>query len=422
ATPIKNLLAGDINSRDAANDVLFTAQHRDIANYINISLLNARGGVTLSYPTAPLAHGKDLIVPEALQKLRTSGEVVISDVFYDRVANAASVDLYARVTNNNYQIIGYVRVSLGLHRVWEPVDSEPQANGPDSYAFILDQNGVRIAYTNTDHSGFRQPPYLFKAIAPIPADAQQRIKNENLYGNSTSPVTTNPDQQLADKLQAPPTTFEIEPAGTTQPYTVAWHKSSVLPWTYYILKPSSTVTGLADQQLLLIIVLATLILILAVGAGLLTGRRIALPILRSVASLRRSSQSMKALADEEHVVATEQSWMVEASQVALESVKYYTNATGVAARRIHSIGTELTRNSRDFDAIRFNRALQEMVESASYIERAIKHQETMNEKLATALRVTTQATDQLTRGAKSTDEAAVQMEQIVGQLTAVVGE
>ena len=46
--------------------------------------------------------------------------------------------------------------------------------------------------------------------------------------------------------------------------------------------------------------------------------------------------------------------------------------------------------------------------------------ETMNEKLATSLRVTTQATEQLTRGASSTNEAATQMEYIVQQLTSVV--
>ena len=63
-----------------------------------------------------------------------------------------------------------------------------------------------------------------------------------------------------------------------------------------------------------------------------------------------------------------------------------------------------------------------MMEAAAYIERSVKHQETMNDRLATSLRVTTQATEQLTRGATSTNEAASQMEYIVEQLTSVVGE
>jgi hypothetical protein len=51
----------------------------------------------------------------------------------------------------------------------------------------------------------------------------------------------------------------------------------------------------------------------------------------------------------------------------------------------------------------------------------VKHQESSNEKLAAALRVTTRAMEQLTHGAKSTDEAAAQLEGIVRQLTDVVG-
>jgi hypothetical protein len=147
-----------------------------------------------------------------------------------------------------------------------------------------------------------------------------------------------------------------------------------------------------------------------------------LPILHSVASLRQNSQSLKVLASEEHTVATEQLWMVEALQVALESVKYYTNAASIASERIHIIGTELRQYPNHFDAYKANKALQEMVEGAKYIDQAIKHQETMNQKLASVLRVTTQATDQLTAGAKSTDEAASELENIVDQLTSVVGE
>jgi hypothetical protein len=66
--------------------------------------------------------------------------------------------------------------------------------------------------------------------------------------------------------------------------------------------------------------------------------------------------------------------------------------------------------------------LGEIAEAASYIERSVKHQKTMNDKLETSLRVTTQVTEQLTRGATSTNEAAGQMEYIVKQLTSVVGE
>src|SRR5579859_7839652 len=131
--------AQDQTSLDSAYNMLSNVQHRDIANYISVSLLNTQGSVLsaqgsflFSYPGKPLTHGKYIILPEALKQLQQSGKISISDVFYDPVSNAASVDFYARVTDDNLQLIGFVRASIGLHRLWEPVDSEPVTNGTGS--------------------------------------------------------------------------------------------------------------------------------------------------------------------------------------------------------------------------------------------------------------------------------------------------
>jgi len=422
--PIKSLLAGDQNSKEMAQNVLFTTQHRDIANYISLSLLNGQGNVILSYPAAPLPHGKYLILPGILQQLQQSGKVLISDVFYDQTGNNASVDIYARVVDDDYHLLGIVRASLGLHRIWEPVDSDAQVNGTGSYATILDQNGIRIAYSNPDRSGFTHPTYLFKAVAPISLAFQQRIVDEDLYGNSSNPVSLAADQKLVDiqHNHQLPTLFQIDPVGQNQTFEAARYNSTVVPWTYFVFKPFNAVTGIADQQILGIILIIVVLLIVAILVGLVTGRRITLPILHSVTGLRKNSQSLKMLASKEHRIATEQTWMIEGIQLALESVKYYTNAASVASRKIRVMSIELRQHPNNFDAYRANRALQEMMGIAEYIERAIKHQEMMNEKLAIALRVTTQTTEQLTGGAKSTDDAALQLEYIVNQLTAVVGE
>jgi hypothetical protein len=421
---VKSLLANRAQDSTAASNILITTQHRDVANYISLSLLDAQSNVVLSYPVKPLQHGKYLIVPEALQQLQGSSNVFISNVFYNLIGNNPSIDLYARITNANFHVIGYVRASLGLRRVWEPADSEPTSNGAGSYATILDQNGVRIAYTNPDLSGFTHSPFLFKAIAPLTPELQQQIKTEDLYGNDSNAVNTQADPQLASFEQNNQHTniTQLQPAGQQQTFAVAQFSSSVVPWTYVLFKPLDVVTGLADQQLIGIFVIVTLVLVLAVVTGLVIGRGLALPILRSVTLLRKSNVALKTLADEETTVAAEQTWMVEASEVALKSVQYYTNAASLAAKRISTLSSELAYDIQYVDRARLQKSLQEMIEAAAYIERAIKHQETMNEKLGTSLRVTTQATEQLTRGASSTNEAATQMEYIVEQLTSVVGE
>ncbi len=424
AAAIRNLLSGVDKDPTAARNILITSQHRDVANYISLSLLGPKSNILLAYPSKPLQHGKYLIMPEALQQLQQSDKVFVSDVFYNLTGNNPSVDLYARVIDNNFRILGYVRASLGLRRIWEQVDSEPQSNGAESYATIVDEEGVRIAYTNPDLSGFTHSPYLFQAIAPLSDTTQQRIKDEGLYGNDTNTVTVQPDPQLANfqSNSQEGNITQFNPTGQQQTFEVARYGSSVVPWTYVLFKPLNVVTGLADQQLIGVFIVVTLVLILAIAAGLVIARSLAFPILRSVSLLRKSNASLKALADEENVIATEQSWMVEALEVALKSVQYYTNATSVAARHINTLSTDLSRDIQYLDKNTLQQSLHEMSEAALYIERAIKYQETMNEKLATSLRVTTQATEQLTKGASSTNDAAVQMEYIVGQLTSVVGE
>lgn len=325
--------------------------------------------------------------------------------------------------NKNLQPTGIIRASLSLHRLWQPVDNTPTEEGAGSYAFVLDQHGVRIAYTNSDHSGFTHPHYLFKSVAQLPTDFQQRIKNENLYGNATTAVTNIADNKLAS-IQSnaqSPLIFSFTPTGGGQTFEAARYSSTVVPWTYYVLKPFNTVTGLADQQLLSIFVVISVMILLALVIGVQVSGRITAPIIRSVFSLRKNSLSLKSLADEEQVVATEQSWMVEASQVALQSIRYYTNAASIAAQRLADLSVELTRQPNNFNDYRLNKSLKDISEAAKYVDLAVKHQESANEKLAAALRVTTRAMEQLTNGAKSTDEAAAQLEVIVRQLTDVVG-
>src|SRR5438876_3458581 len=286
SNPIRQLMAGDTTSKAAATNLLFTALHRDIADYISLSLLDFRGNIVLSYPMAPTLHGKYLILPTMVQQIRTSEKVFVSDVFYDPLANNPSVDLYTRVVDKNFQPTGVIRASLSLHRLWQPVDNTPQEEGAGSYAFVLDQHGVRIAYTNPDHSGFTHPQYLFKAVAPSPNDFQQRIGNENLYENVTNAVITLPDSKLATivgNAQAP-LIFQFDPTGQGQTFEAAKYSSTVVPWTYYVLKPLSAVTGLADQQLLGIFVVVTVMILLALIIGVQVSARITAPIIRSVSS------------------------------------------------------------------------------------------------------------------------------------------
>lgn len=290
STLIRHFLAGDQSVRDEAFDALVTAQHRDVSHYVSWSLLDPSENIVLSYPTAPDAHGKYFILPEASQQLQKSGNVLISDVFYDATNNLESVDLYTHVVDDNFRLLGFVRASLDLRNVWTIVDSEPQANGPGSYGVLLDENEVRIAYTNTNPTNGLRPTFLLKAISPLSADLKRRVASENLYGNSEVPLTILADPKLAEiqRQKQPPVTFQITPSEQNQPFAAARYSSTIIPWTYFVMKPLSAVTGLTDEQLLSTLLIALLFLFLAIIVGSWTGRLITSPILRSMEQEHRA--------------------------------------------------------------------------------------------------------------------------------------
>jgi methyl-accepting chemotaxis protein len=310
-----------------------------------------------------------------------------------------------------------------MNEIWTAVNSETNA-APGSYAMIIDGHGVRIAYTNTDTTLTTLPQALFKAVAPLSSQFQQRIDDEDLYGNSFSPVKVLPDTTLANVLQHPQTsaTFQLVPALRTQSFQAYQVTCQIVPWTYLVFRPVNTITQAANQQDIYLVLLAAVVTLLAALVGLLVGRGITRPILRSVSSLLGSSQELKTLSDHEQVTATEQKWIVESSEIGLKSVQYYAKATSVAASKLNEMSTELMQNLEWLDAWQTKQRLNEIIQAGHYIEKASSHQLQSNKSLSTGIRITTQVTEQLVSGAKSAAEAAAQLEEVIRQLRQVVGE
>jgi hypothetical protein len=196
---------------------------------------------------------------------------------------------------------------------------------------------------------------------------------------------------------------------------------SHVPWTYFVLSPLSTVTQVADQQLLNTALIACAALVIAAFIGLFFGQRLTRPILRSVESLRSSSEALNQLAAKQHGAASEQMWVVDSSQIGLQSVEYYTNATNIAAQRMNEIGRELVQGWHQYDAETIKRPLGEMISAARYIAEAARYQQDSNKKLGTAIKVTTQVSEQLAVSATSAHDAANQLQEVVEQLQNVVG-
>jgi methyl-accepting chemotaxis protein len=420
---IQKYLSGDETYQTQAQNELALGYHLD-TNYSNWSLFDAQGKLRLSYPAPPGMRGKYTIPPEIMDQLHNSNKAMTSDVYYDDNTHMAFVDVYASVTSTDNTLLGFERSTVKLSEIWTAVNNETNAV-PGSYAMILDNHGVRIAYTNTDTTLTTLPQGLFKSVAPLSKDFQQRVADEDLYGNGHRQVTVAQDDTLSTMLQQntqTSTVFQLTPAFQNEAFQAYRVKCQTVPWTYLVLRPVNTITKAANQQDFYLLLIAAVITLLAALVGLIVGRSITRPILQSVSSLFASSQMLKTQASREQVKATEQKWIVESSQVGLKSVQYYTEAASVAAHRMNEMSGELAQKWGGLDIQRAQQRLAEIVSTANYIEKAISHQEKSSKSLSTAIRITTQVTEQLVEGATSANEAASQLETVIEQLRQVVGK
>lgn len=356
----------------------------------------------------------DNLNPTTLAKL-----ILISPTYFDPTTHKAFMDLYMPIfqidpiTQAGTRYLGYLQAQLSLDHIWNIVnDDKGIANRGNS--FILDNNGVRIADTHNQN--------LFTAVAPMPSDVQQLAAQQKWYGTNQGPkVQANPTLETALK-HPKQTNFSMTPFGQTQPYQAALFQSTILPWTYVVTSPSSVVTQVADQQLLTTAAGALVLLLLALMIGLTFSSRISRPIMRSVTLLRKNSEALNAQAQKQQSASGEQSWVIDAVQVGLQSVQYYTDATRVSAHKMGEIGRDLKHGWGRQHAEAIRQGLQEVIDVAHYIETAADYQTESSQKLTTAIKVTSQVNEQLVDGSMSATEAARQLRQVVNDLRDVVGQ
>ena len=408
-------LSGNNDVTADATKVLATGYQRN-TNYITWSLIDLQGKERLFYPLAARPHGNYFIPPDTIKQLNVPNRALGSAAYYNPQRNLLTVDLTEPVTvteGNTTRPLGFVRATLDVSFIWNLIRGELGVNGTGSYAFIVDQNGVIIAHTDMKQT--------FSAVAPFTSDEQQDINTLDRYGGTQIDVA--PYTTLARVLKSanPQASFQMVPPGQQGNFSVVSKAVPIVPWTYFVLSPTSVVTALADQQLLIVGIIASVVLCLAAVTGLLVGSGITAPVLRAVTRLQSSSEALKELAAKEQIAATQQIWVVDASKTGLSSIHYYIDATQTASLRLIEAGVELERRWSHLRPAEVKEALKKMISAAHYIENAVEYQKTSSSKLSDTIELTKQVTEQLASGASSATNAAEQMEQVVSQLQQVVG-
>lgn len=420
--PSAQFLAAAQNAGYALNAGKFRDSHYITWRYFypdgTPSFLSAPQGIQ------PHQYGSYLVPPQELLAVTTdkAGLPIISPVYYDTILKKAFLDIYAPIYqdgNPSERLLGFMRASLNLDYVWDIVQSDQGINHSGN-AFILDNNGVRIADTDKNSHD------LFTSVAPIAKDTLSLMETQDWYNQNNQPPALHANQRLQDAITGKnaattfPLTLSID--GQVTDYQAAISKATIVNWTYVVVSPSSAVTQVADQQLTTTLLVAIIVAAIAAIAGWVVAGRISRPIMRSVEQLRESSEALNILAKKQQSAASEQLWVVDSVQVGLQSVQYYTDATRIAAHKLGELGLDLERSWHHQNIETVRQGLQQVISTANYIEKASNYQGDSGQKLTTAIEVTTQVNEQLADGAISATEAASQLEQVVSDLRHVVGQ
>jgi len=397
-----------------AQYALLAGIYRD-KNYASWSLFDQTGQLRLFYPAQPQKHGTSFVRPQDMQKI-LAGKTFITPVYYSPNTKKASVEIYSPIPDmqNPHKVQGFMQATLNLDYIWNKiVQKDLGVNGLGSYAFIVDDNGVRIADTD--------PQQRFTSIDTLDPNVQQQISQEARYGTN-NPVKVIAARDITQALQNNSAIFQAQPTeDQSEPFQVARQTATTVPWNYFVLSPLSSVTDLAYKQQIYTTIIAFFASLFVAIVGAFVGRSISRPIMSVVEHLRGSSVALTTLAANQQEAASEQVWVVDSSQVGLQSVQYYTEANKMASRRLIETAQELALNWQYVNRQQVEMAFERIIQAAHYIGSSSNYQDASNHKLSTALKVATQVTEQLHGGATSASEAATRLEQVVDELRAVVG-
>jgi hypothetical protein len=364
------------------------------------------------------------------------GQQAISPVYYDQTDNYAYVRIYTPIfkqfppTAKSGAPLGFLQATLKLNAVWGFVDQGAKSSGSDSGAFILDQNGVRVADTDSTS--------IFTAVAPLSSDAQSQVSSLGLYGMKTAPtVQSLPQVASAAANSGQQTTFQSAtvPGGkTTSQFASVKTRAldqdapllgaagnNILPWTYFLDTPVASVTAVATQQLQLSLITAAIVAVLAMLLGLFIGSRTASPVEQSAQQLEGAAGMLKALASRQEGSASEQSWVVDACKTGIDGVKYLADAMNQAARRIVTAANWFNDYWDRLTEEQARATVQHLRELAAYIDEAARRQQASSERLDKAIAVTMQVSNQLLTGATEANQSADQLDAVVRDLQRVIG-
>ncbi len=397
-------------------------------DYRDWAIFSKTGQLLLAYPQQNIVqpHGTALI-PQAELKMVNTGKTFISPVYYSPQTRVSSVDIYAPImaATQRTQLptstktpppIGILRATLDLKYIAGIVQADSGNNGNGSYAYITDNNGIRIIDPGTAQR--------YTSVAPLSASEQQQVTSEQRFGTKT-PVRVLADPAAAQSLASgkQSSSFQEQPAAKNSQFQVLRQalSSNIVPWNYFVLSPVLSETAVAQQEQLNILIVAILTTLTTIVIGLLAGQSISRPILRAILNLQRNSEKLNALATRQKDTASSQMWVVESSQMGLKSTRYYSHATNFSSHTTLQMYDSLVHSWPNITPQERSKKLEQIIECVQYTKQASSYLGMSNQQLGSALTLAVEVAEQLNEGSHSAGESAEQLNKIVRDLRVIIG-
>jgi C4-dicarboxylate-specific signal transduction histidine kinase len=199
------------------------------------------------------------------------GNVHISDPSVSVITNRPAIFFSAPILDSGGNILGVIRSRVNLDGIWSLVERDKDAEGAGSYGMLLDENGIRLANSQSQgrRAAMEGSMLLYTAIAPIAPETEKQLVTEKRFGNATSTkVQIVPIPEVANALVTPDAkTFETSSDVNSERNFAAVSSLNQKPWRYVIMSPFSTFFGEIDRWgRVFTIGMALLILIIGVTA------------------------------------------------------------------------------------------------------------------------------------------------------------
>ena len=211
------------------------------------------------------------------------GNPIVTEPSISTTTNKPAIFMSSPIRDANNQVLAVVRSRLDLYRLWDFVEQAATQSVGGTVAMLLDNDGIRIAHSAS--RGNREAvakTLLYKAVAPLSAEATQAIVSEKRFGNfTTDRVDVRPLPEVAAALRSAETaTFEAAADNSDVRHQSAVVPLKAKPWRLVLQAPDPSFTSAAEQMTRVSAAAAAVFGLLIILVALLIARGVTRPLMQ----------------------------------------------------------------------------------------------------------------------------------------------